>query len=104
MNKALIAVVAAATLGASATLAPSGAYAENGQIAAGILGGLAVGTILGAATAPRPYYVPAPYAPAPMYVAPAPVYVAPQCYWTHGAPMWDGFRGMWVRPRVQVCD
>src|SRR5437899_903324 len=30
MNKALIAVVAAATLGASAALAPSGAHAENG--------------------------------------------------------------------------
>jgi enoyl-CoA hydratase/carnithine racemase len=22
--------------------------------------------------------------------APAPVYVAPECYWTRGAPVWDG--------------
>jgi hypothetical protein len=34
--------------------------ADGGQVAAGILGGLAAGTILGAATAPRPYYAPAP--------------------------------------------
>jgi hypothetical protein len=23
------------------------------------------------------------------------------CYWTYGAPEWDGYR--WVRPRIQVC-
>jgi len=80
---------------------PSGAYAENGEIAAGVLGGLAVGTLLGSAAAPRPYY-----APAPVYVAPPPpvVYEAPACYWTRGAPVWDDWRGIWVRPRVQVCD
>ena len=26
------------------------------------------------------------------------------CYWTRGEPVWDGYRGVWVRPRVQVCD
>ena len=40
------------------------------------------------------------YAPAPVYVAPPP----PSCYWTRGEPVWDGYRGAWVRPRVQVCD
>ena len=60
---------------AAYTAVPSWAYAENGQIAAGVLGGLAVGTLLGSATAPRPYY-----APAPGYVAPPVVYEAPACY------------------------
>lgn len=54
---------------------PSGVFAENGEIAAGVLGGLAVG--IGSAAAPRPY------APPPVYVAPPPVvYEAPACYWT----------------------
>jgi hypothetical protein len=21
-----------------------------------------------------------------------------------GRPVWDGYRGIWVRPRIQVCD
>jgi hypothetical protein len=73
------------------------ARADGGRITAGVLGGLAAGTIIGAAMAPRYYY-----APAPVYVAPEPVYVAPSCYWTWGEPAWDGYR--WVRSRVQVCD
>src|SRR5262249_13746338 len=52
-----------------ASVASFSARAENGQIAAGILAGLAAGTILGAATAPRPYY-----APTPIYVEPTPVF------------------------------
>jgi hypothetical protein len=72
------------------------ARAENGQIAAGILGGLAAGTILGAATAARPYYY------APVYVEP--VYVEPHCYWARGKPIWDDWRQAWVGSRVQVCD
>src|SRR6266481_9906155 len=72
----------------------------NRAAAAGIVGGLAVGTLFGAAVASGPRY----YAPAPVYVAPAPVYVAPDCYWTRGAPVWDGYRGIWYRPRIQVCD
>ena len=54
-----------------------------------------------AVLAPRPYY-----APAPVYVEPAPVYVEPpyRCYWTCGEPVWDDYRGIWRRPRVQVCD
>ena len=53
--------------------------------------------MLGAAAAQPRYYGPAP---APVYVAPPP----PSCYWTRGEPVWDGYRGAWVRPRVQVCD
>ena len=79
----------------SALAVASHAHAGNGDVAAGLLGGFAVGAIVGSAMAPRP---------APVYVAPAPVYVVPppQCYWTRGQPMWDGYR--WVRTRVQVCD
>jgi hypothetical protein len=74
-------------------LQPSASRADNGQVAAGVIGGLAVGTLFGAAMAqPRYYY------------APAPVYVAPACYWTRGRPVWDDYRGVWVRPRIQVCD
>jgi hypothetical protein len=75
--------------------APIQAQAENGQIAAGILGGLAAGAIIGSAVRPPPVY----YYPAPAYVEPA-----PSCYFTRGAPVWDGYRGAWVRPRVRVCD
>jgi hypothetical protein len=77
------------------------AHAENGQVAAGILGGLAAGAIIGSAVRPAPppaYYYPPVYAP-PAYVAPA-----PSCYYTLGRPVWDGYRGAWVRPQVQVCD
>jgi len=86
------------------TGAPIQAHAENGQVAAGILGGLAAGALIGSAVrAPPPppaYYYPAPaYAPPPAYVVPP-----PSCYFAPGAPVWDSFRGAWVRPRVQVCD
>ncbi len=85
-----------ASLGASTLVAaPPPSHADNGQVAAGIIGGLAVGTLFGAAVA-QPRY----YEPAPVYVAPAPV----SCYWTRGRPVWDEYRGIWIRPRVQVCD
>lgn len=73
---------------------PGPSRADNGQVAAGIIGGLAVGTLFGAAIA-QPRY----YAPAPVYVVPPPT-----CYWTRGRPVWDDYRGIWIRPRIQVCD
>jgi hypothetical protein len=82
-------------LAASAIMAvPAPSRADNGQVAAGIIGGLAVGTLFGAAVAQ------------PRYYEPAPVYVVspPSCYWTRGRPVWDDYRGVWVRPRIQVCD
>jgi hypothetical protein len=85
----------ALSMTATATIAlPGRSRAENGQVAAGIIGGLAAGTLLGAAVA-QPRY----YAPAPVYVVPPPT-----CYWTRGQPIWDDYRGVWIRPRVQVCD
>ena len=99
--KSLSCALVAVTLTVLALAAPDFARAENGQVAAGVAGGLLGGLLLGGALAPRPYY-----APAPVYVEPAPVYVEPpyRCYWTRGEPVWDAYRGIWRRPRVQVCD
>src|SRR6266851_1744778 len=54
MKLVLIRLVTAATLGAAVVSLPTPGHAGGGDVAAGIIGGLAVGTILGAATAPRP--------------------------------------------------
>jgi hypothetical protein len=91
-------------IGVAAALAgtPVQGHAENGQIAAGILGGLAAGAIIGSAARPAP--PPAYYYPAPVYAPPAYVAPAPSCYYTLGRPVWDGYRAMWVRPQVPVCD
>jgi hypothetical protein len=97
MKRIVIILTTIAIVGASAaSFFSSSARADGGQVAAGILGGLAAGTILGAATAPRPYYY------APVYVEP--VYVEPDCYWARGKPIWDDWRQAWVDSRVQVCD
>ena len=97
MRKLLVGLLITGSLSLAVT--PQTAVAGSGDVAAGVVGGLAVGTLFGAAIASGPRY----YQPAPVYVAPAPVYVA-DCYWTRGAPVWDGYRGIWYRPRIQVCD
>lgn len=71
-----------AMVSASIASLSGSARAESGQIAASIFGGLAAGTILGAATAPRPYYD----APSPLDVEPDPIYVEPHCHWAQGEP------------------
>jgi len=48
--------------------------ADDGQIAAGVIGGLALGTLFGAVVSQPGYY-----APEPVYVVPP-----PSCYWTRG--------------------
>jgi len=70
--------------------------AENGQIAAGVVGGLIGGALLGGALAARP----AP--PPPAYYAPEPVYVdEPACRLVRER-YWDGYD--WRIRRVQVCN
>lgn len=91
MRKTLTAIAAAATLTLATVAAPQHTEARDGRIAAGILGGLAVGALIGAATANGPYY----YAPSPVY------YYGPHCYWTH-ARYWNGWTWHWRR--VRVCD
>jgi hypothetical protein len=81
---------------ASPLVLPQPAKAENGQIAAGVVGGLIGGALLGGALASRP----AP--PPPVYYAPAPVYVEePACRLVRER-YWDGYD--WRFRRVQVCD
>jgi hypothetical protein len=96
-------VAALAVLAIATFSNPSASQAGGGDVAAGLLGGFAAGAIIGAATAPRPYYYgpPPAYAAPPPYAYPAPAY-APECYWTRGQPVWNGVA--WVRPRMQVCD
>jgi hypothetical protein len=96
-KRTLGAVSAAAILAvaAVATPQPAQAHYHGGGIAAGIIGGLAAGAILGAAAANGPYYGPGYYyGPGPAY------YGGPGCYWTHRR-FWDGW-GWHVR-RVRVC-
>jgi hypothetical protein len=75
---------AAVTLAAGPVLLPTPARAENGQIAAGVVGGLIGGALLGGALAR-----PAP--PPPVYYAPEPVYVEePVCRLVRER-YWDGY-------------
>jgi hypothetical protein len=88
----------AVMLAASPLVLPQPARAENGEIAAGVVGGLIGGALLGGALASRP----APPPPPPVYYAPAPVYVEePACRFIRER-YWDGYD--WRFRRVQVCD
>ena len=100
MKKTLIVCVTLGVMTVAVATQPVQAGGNGGAVAAGVLGGLAVGAIVGGAAA-QPRY----YAPPPAYVYESePVYAAPRCYYTRGEPVWDGYRGVWVRPRIRVCD
>ncbi|MGE3245412.1 MAG: hypothetical protein AB7F96_05440 [Beijerinckiaceae bacterium] len=90
---ALSATLAVTTTDASAQYRRHWGY-SGGAVAAGVVGGLAIGAL--AAGAARPYY-----RPAPVYVAPAPVYVDAPCYWERQR-VWDGWG--WRIQRVRVCE
>jgi hypothetical protein len=73
--------------------------AENGQIAAGIAGGLIGGALIGGALASRPVYAPPP---PPVYYYPTPVVVEePVCRIVRES-YWDGY-GYTIR-EVRICD
>jgi hypothetical protein len=91
MRRTPTAIAAAATLTLATVAAPQHAEARHGRIAAGIIGGLAVGALFGAAAANGPYY----YASGPAY------YYGPRCYWARER-FWNGWR--WHSRRVRVCD
>ena len=81
-------VATGATLGgATGALIGGLAGGTAGSAVAGGLAGAAVGAIASSAPPPAPV-----------------VYAGPPCYWTRGAPVWDDYRGVWIRPRVRVCD
>lgn len=92
MKKTFVALASAAVIAGAALLAPTGAEARSrgGAIAAGVLGGLALGAIAGGAYA---------YGPGPYYYGPAPVY-GPRCWWERQR-VWNGYG--WTWGRVQVC-
>jgi hypothetical protein len=93
MKKLFLVALAGAAL-ELATAVSTPARAGGSDVAAGLIGGLAAGTIIGAAVAGPRYYP-----PPPVYVAPA-----PYCYWTRGEPVWDGYRSVWTYPSVRVCE
>src|SRR4029453_10404472 len=82
-TRTLTALAAAATLGLAAVAAPQPAEARHGgAIPAGVIGGLAVGALIGSA-ASAPYYG---YAPG---------------YYYGGTAYYGGYGGwLWTRPRV----
>jgi hypothetical protein len=90
-------VIATIAVAAGPLLMPAPARAENGQIAAGVVGGLIGGALIGGALASRP----AP--PPPVYYAPRPAYVVeePPCRFVRER-YWDGYG--YVYRRFQVCD
>jgi hypothetical protein len=101
-SKSAVAAIVFATI-VSGTTATK---AENGQIAAGIAGGLIGGALIGGALAGPPVYAAPPPPPVyyePSYVyGPAPVVVEePACRLVR-EQFWDGY-GYQVR-RYRVCD
>lgn len=103
LSKTLTAIAAAATLTIAAIAAPQPAQArDGGAIAAGIIGGLAVGAIIGSAAQGGPSY--RTYYDEPYrrrHYRPARVYSRPHCFWSRER-VWDGYE--WYHRRVRVCD
>jgi len=104
MKNAIIALAAAVTLSA-AVPSSAQAHCRGCGVAAGVVGGLAAGAIIGSAIANSgPTYVePAPvYAPPPPAYAEPPAYVdGPVCH-TERQQVWDGYA--YRTRRVEVCD
>jgi hypothetical protein len=98
-----MAAIAAVALGASAMTISAPAYARGngGAIAAGVVGGLALGAIAGSAAANAAPAYGYGYA-APAYAAPAPVYDG-GCYFTRQAT-YDPYGNFAGYRRVRVCE
>lgn len=97
MIKTLTTLAAAGTIAVAALAAPAPAQAgDGGNIAAGVVGGLAAGAIIGSAFRPHHSYA---YAPGPVYYSGGP-YASSRCYmtrervWTNHGPRWR---------KVRVC-
>jgi len=96
MKKTLTILAAAGALAVVSVAAPTEAnawhrgYGHGGAVAAGVLGGLAAGAIIGGALAPR-YYEPAPVMVAPPGPASC---VQPQWVWSErrGEYVWRNVR------------
>ncbi|HEY7232376.1 MAG TPA: hypothetical protein VH558_18620 [Pseudolabrys sp.] len=105
MKHMIIALAAAGTL-AAALPSSAQAHCRDCGVAAGVVGGLAAGAIIGSAIANSgPVYV----EPAPVYVAPPPVYVEPAetiedgvCHIERRKIWMEGYG--WRSRGVEVCD
>lgn len=104
MNLKVIALAAIA-LSAAALPGTADARCRGCAVGAGVVGGLALGAIIGSSIAnSQPRY----YEPAPVYDAPPPrAYYAPEyvegpvCH-VERQRFWDGYG--WRHRRVEVCD
>ncbi len=117
MHKSLIALVGAASVGIAAFAAPAPANAGcfGCAVAAGVVGGVAAGAIVGSAIAnsppppPPPGYYPPPPPPPGAYYPPPPGYppppqyaqLAPGCHWGHRKVWVEGYGYQWQT--VPVC-
>jgi hypothetical protein len=105
MKHTIIALAAAATL-AAALLSPAQARCHGCGVAAGVVGGLAAGAIIGSAIANSgpTYFEPAPvYAPPPpAYVAPSEVYEGDVCHVERQRVWVEGYG--WRSRRIEVCN
>jgi len=97
-NKTLTALTAAAAIVVAAVATPQQAEARGGRVAAGIIGGLAAGAIIGSIASNNGYGY---YGGPGYYYRPAPVYYGPHCWWQRER-VWDGYG--WRLRRVRVCD
>jgi hypothetical protein len=98
MTKTLFALVAAGTIAGATVAAPTSADAgcRGCGVAAGLVGGLAAGAIIGSAIANSP-----PPPPRVYYVEPQPLY-GPVCHVQRRRVWIEGFGYRWRR--VHVCD
>ena len=97
LPRRLLGLAAVVSLGAGLALpAQPAAAGDAGAVAAGIIGGAAVGAMIAGSARPAP--PPVVYASPP---PPAVVYEEPACAW-HRERVWDGYA--WRVRRVQVCD
>jgi hypothetical protein len=104
MKNSISALAAAVTL-AAALPSSAQAHCRDCGVAAGVIGGLAAGAIIGSAIANSgPAYV----EPAPVYAPPPPTYAEPPAYGdgpvchTERQQVWDGYA--YRMRRVEVCD
>lgn len=99
LKMTLVAGLSAATLVGAVTTSTAPAQARGGAIAAGVLGGLAVGAIAGSAASRSGYGDGYGY---PAYAAPAPVYGG-GCYFER-RPVLDEDGEVIGHRRVRVCE
>jgi hypothetical protein len=107
MKKTIFALAAAGLVMSTLLTPPSPAEARDrgGAVAAGIIGGIAAGAILGSALSGPRYYE-----PAPVYVAPPPppAYYyeeygdGPICHVERRRVWVEGYG--WRKRRIEVCD